>query len=87
MFRDFPESAAIFTMERRMINVTDGWFAENPDRLLTGRELAEIFGVTERTLSKWAARGAAPQRVLINGGAPRYRGRDVARWLDGLEVA
>lgn len=49
--------------------------------LLTPRELAAELGVAPKTLANWRHTGTGPPFVKV-GHAPRYRHRDVERWLE-----
>ena len=50
------------------------------EKLLSRREVAEMFDVPERTLASWAYQGMGPTFYKI-GKHARYRLRDVEAWL------
>lgn len=51
-------------------------------RMLTSSEVAELFGVTSSTLSRWRSVGAGPRVYWLSKTCPRYREDDVRDWLD-----
>lgn len=56
--------------------------AKDPDRLLTPREVAAMFRVDPKTVTRWAQAGKlASVRTL--GGHRRYRAADVESLLAG----
>ena len=56
--------------------------AKDPDRLLTPREVAAMFRVDPKTVTRWAQAGKlASVRTL--GGHRRYRAADVEALLAG----
>ena len=55
---------------------------ENPDKLLTPREVADIIQLDFRTLANWRASGAENLKFLKIGGRVRYDPEDVNTWLD-----
>lgn len=54
---------------------------DNPDALLTKRELAPRLRKTERTIDAWMARGLLPYVKL-----PGPRGAVLFRWSDVLQA-
>lgn len=60
-------------------------FLKAPDRLLTEKEAAELFGVRPGTLRSWRTTGRVgqPRWVKLNR-AVRYRASDCAAWISGL---
>lgn len=56
------------------------------DRLLTPREVAELFGVRTTTIARWSREGRLLS-FLTPGGHRRYRLPDVRALLDANETA
>jgi len=56
-------------------------------KFLSTPELAELLGVSTRTLEDYRLRGCGPPFVRLSGRAVRYRPRAVARWVREREVA
>jgi excisionase family DNA binding protein len=52
----------------------------NAEELLTRREVAAVFGVTAKTVTRWAAQGRVPT-IRTLGGHRRYRAADIERAL------
>jgi excisionase family DNA binding protein len=52
----------------------------NADQLLTRSEVAAIFGVTAKTVTRWASQGRVPT-IRTLGGHRRYRATDIERVL------
>jgi predicted DNA-binding transcriptional regulator AlpA len=52
--------------------------------LLNVDDLAEIFGVSRRTVFRLRSRGAIPAPLGIGGTLLRWRTCDIQRWLDKL---
>ncbi|MCW2522613.1 MAG: binding domain protein excisionase family [Frankiales bacterium] len=50
------------------------------DELLTRSEVAAIFGVTAKTVTRWASQGRVPT-IRTLGGHRRYRVTDIERVL------
>lgn len=50
-------------------------------RLLSRKEVEELYGITKRYLELAAARGDGPRRVYV-GRLVRYRQSDIEAWLD-----
>lgn len=55
------------------------------DRLLTRRDVEEIFGITRRFLELAALKGNGPTMIKI-GRSVRYRSSDIREWIDAHEV-
>jgi excisionase family DNA binding protein len=53
---------------------------EQPSPLLAPSQVAELFGVNVKTVTRWAARGLLPA-VTTPGGHRRYRESDIRRLL------
>lgn len=58
--------------------------AKDSDRLLTPREVAAMFRVDPKTVTRWAQAGKL-QYVRTLGGHRRYRAADVEALLGGAE--
>ncbi len=56
--------------------------ARDPERLLTPREVAAMFRVDPKTVTRWAQAGKL-QYVRTLGGHRRYRASDVEALLGG----
>jgi excisionase family DNA binding protein len=56
-----------------------------PSQYLTTSEVAEILGVSERTLNRWHSLRQGPPRCKI-GRAVRYLADSVASWMASQEV-
>lgn len=56
-----------------------------PETLATGAQVAELFGVPEKTLTEWRCRGIGPKYLKI-GRYVRYRWPDVDAWLSTRET-
>lgn len=54
-----------------------GALLADPDRLMTGEDVAVVFGVTTKTVTRWAKAGKLPSTRTL-GGHRRYRAGDVA---------
>ncbi len=56
---------------------------ENPDQLLTEREVADLLGVTTRATQAWRQRRSdgPPYLKLSDQGRVRYRLGDVTAWI------
>ncbi len=54
---------------------------ENDDMLLTKQQLAELLGVSVRSVDRMVAAGTAPPVTLLPNGRRRWRRGDVRRWL------
>ena len=46
------------------------------------REVAQLLGVSERTLEKWRRTGAGPPFISISSRCIRYRIADLRNWQD-----
>ncbi len=55
---------------------------EDPGRLLTPGEVAEVFRVDPKTVTRWAQAGKIPS-ILTPGGHRRFYAADVVRLLSG----
>ena len=55
---------------------------ENDDMLLTKQQLAELLGVSVRSVDRMVAAGTAPTVTLLPNGRRRWRRGDVRRWLE-----
>jgi excisionase family DNA binding protein len=53
------------------------------DALLTPAQVAALFGVGGKTVTRWARSGRLPAAVCTVGGHRRYRWADVVAALDG----
>lgn len=51
-------------------------------RLLTAREVADLFGVSTGALLRWTRAGQVPA-VKLPSGAVRYRPEAIDEWLAG----
>ena len=56
-----------------------------PSHYLTPAEVADILGVSERTLNRWHSLRQGPPRCKI-GRAVRYVASSVAAWMAAQEV-
>lgn len=56
------------------------------DRLLPPREVARLFGVDPKTVTRWAKTGKIPS-VKTPGGHRRYRQSDINAILNGEQDA
>lgn len=45
-------------------------------------EVAQLFGVTPRTMSNWANKGYGPKRYMFTPRCARYKVEDVKQWID-----
>ncbi len=63
-------------------------FAEDPDRLLTVPQVAELLQLSPKTLANWASAGAGPRRVKLTARDIRYRRSDLLDFIsERLESA
>lgn len=51
----------------------------------TPEELAELLGVTEKTLETWRREGIGPDPMPLTAKVVRYRPEAVKRWFDEKE--
>lgn len=58
---------------------------DDPERLLTPKELAGWAQVPLRTVRQWSTRGGGPPRIRI-GRHVRYRWADCLAWRDSNRV-
>ena len=56
-----------------------------PDRLLTPGEVAELFRVNPKTVTRWARAGKL-SAIRTLGGHRRFRASEVSRFLDQLSA-
>jgi predicted DNA-binding transcriptional regulator AlpA len=59
--------------------------SQDPDALLKEQEVADLLGLSVRTLQSWRIRLAGPPFVQV-GRAIRYRRRDLVAWIDANTV-
>lgn len=52
------------------------------DRLLTPAEVADRLAVSVKTVRRWAKAGILDPILVVPGGHPRYRQRDIERLID-----
>lgn len=59
-----------------------------PDTWLTAKDVAEILGVSQKTLQKWrtARKGPRFHRLGAVGGRVRYAAADVSAFQEGTQV-
>lgn len=50
--------------------------------LLTDTDVAEILGITVKTLQQWRWKGIGPAYIKVGQGWVRYRPTDVSDWLE-----
>lgn len=55
---------------------------QQPDPLLTPQALAERLAVSVKTLERWRLQGEGPPFVRVSRKVIRYRGSDVARFIE-----
>jgi excisionase family DNA binding protein len=56
--------------------------AQNDDDMLLNKtQLAELLGVSRRTVDRMVAAGTAPAPVILPSGRRRWRRGDVRRWI------
>jgi len=67
-------------METSLMNA---WKPDDPERLLTPTEVAEIFRVDPKTVTRWAAAGKLGS-IRTLGGHRRFRQAEVQQLLDGV---
>lgn len=53
----------------------------HPDAFLTPHEVAVLFGVDPKTVSRWEANGKVPRAVRTPGGHRRFRVGDIRQML------
>jgi excisionase family DNA binding protein len=55
-------------------------------KLLTREQLADKLGVSPWTIWSWVRKGQLPKPfTIVPGSSYRWRERDIADWLDGLQ--
>ena len=57
-----------------------------PERLLTGRQTAELIGTSERTLKRWDEQKKGPPAIRLSQRMTRYNLEAVREWLDIINV-
>lgn len=62
--------------------MVDGRSSDGHDELLTPGEVARLFGVDPKTVTRWAAAGKLTARRTL-GGHRRYVAAEVHRLLEG----
>jgi predicted DNA-binding transcriptional regulator AlpA len=55
---------------------------EQPQRLLTEREVAEILTVSIGSIRRWRMLNTGPRFYKIGGSAVRYKHEDVMSWME-----
>jgi excisionase family DNA binding protein len=60
--------------------------AQRDDALLTPAEVAALFGVDPKTVTRWAKAGKLSS-IRTLGGHRRYRADEVRRFLDGASMS
>jgi excisionase family DNA binding protein len=58
---------------------------ENPERLLTPGEVAQMFNVAPKTVSRWASTGRIGS-IRTPGGHRRFRASEIDGLLSDLQV-
>ena len=58
---------------------------QDPDALLKEQDVANLLGLSVRTLQSWRARLAGPPFVHVER-AVRYRRRDLIAWIEANTV-
>jgi excisionase family DNA binding protein len=51
-----------------------------PERWLTPREVAEMLGISRRSVNNWRRRGIGPAYTKL-GASARYRLEDIEKWI------
>jgi excisionase family DNA binding protein len=54
-------------------------------RLLTARQVADLFGISTETILRWQREGKLPA-IRLPGGAIRFREDEVEEWLRERET-
>lgn len=54
----------------------------HPNRLYLTKQVAALINVSARTMEGWRKDGKGPKITRLPGGTVRYRGRDLAAFLD-----
>ena len=70
-----------FTAREALMGVT-GSPTPRPDRLLKPAEVADLFSVDPKTVTRWAAQGRL-NSVRTPGGHRRFRESEIRALLDG----
>ena len=55
------------------------------EKLLDQREVAEILGLSDRTLEAWRVQGYGPAHLRLSPSRIRYRPSDIQAWIDAQE--
>lgn len=53
-----------------------------PERLVTGAELCELFGIHRGTLYRWMAKRGFPPQIQVGPRFSRWRESDVRAWIN-----
>jgi predicted DNA-binding transcriptional regulator AlpA len=76
------------THEYDMRPISDGGSREEREReagCLTGHDVAAIFKISKRTLSRKVAMREVPAPVRLGRGTVRWRRKDIIAYLDSLK--
>ncbi len=57
-----------------------------PERLLTGRQTAELIGTSARTLRRWEEQQKGPPALRFSRRMTRYNIEAVRAWLDLVNI-
>jgi excisionase family DNA binding protein len=85
---DRPDARSVWTVRRRnkkTLRREEG-FVDTGDRLLTPGEVAALFRVDPKTVTRWAAAGRISS-IRTPGGHRRFRESEVRALLEGEEGA
>lgn len=55
---------------------------EQPDTLMTRKEVAAVLHVAPRTLTRWSTEGIGPQPLTLAPRVVRYRASDVQAFIE-----
>ena len=55
---------------------------EQPDTLMTRKEVAAVLHVNPRTLTRWSTEGIGPQPLTLAPRVVRYRASDVQAFIE-----
>ena len=81
----FPSTRRIVVMEAPP---SDEVVKIAPDRFYTSRQVADLIGITVRTLDYWRYNGRGPKATYLHETAhPRFRGSDLLDFLKNAEQA
>jgi len=67
-------------LERRLLAALGRRPADEPDHMLTPRELAARLGVTRREIPRMEVEGRIPPAVRIGSRSPRWSSRTLEDW-------